>query len=154
MISDPVETPFGYHLIQVTDRKEGKEPDFEQNKPYIYNAYATELQKEVVAAEKGIAADAEDLVVAEAATDDGDVEGATAQVVDQVRGVAVVLDPGVIDGGGSRFVEQLGDVVAGQFTGLARGLDLFVVEVGRHGDDGAVEQEAGVVQGARQHVPQ
>ncbi len=39
-ISDPVETPFGFHLIQVTDRKEGKPIDFEQNKPYIMQAYA------------------------------------------------------------------------------------------------------------------
>ena len=38
-ISDPVETPFGFHLIQVTDRKEGKPIDFEQNKPLIVQAY-------------------------------------------------------------------------------------------------------------------
>jgi peptidyl-prolyl cis-trans isomerase C len=52
MVSDVVETPFGFHLIQVTDRKEGKDPDFEQNKPFIFNQYATELQKQVVNAEK------------------------------------------------------------------------------------------------------
>jgi len=51
-ISDAVETPFGFHLIQVTDRKEGKPVDFEQNKPYILREFATELQKNVVTAER------------------------------------------------------------------------------------------------------
>jgi peptidyl-prolyl cis-trans isomerase C len=51
-ISGLVETPFGYHLIQVTDRKEGKPIDFEQNKPLIVQAYANDLQKAVVTAER------------------------------------------------------------------------------------------------------
>lgn len=52
MISDPVETPFGLHLIMVTDRKEGKPVDFDQNKPYILQEFANELQKQVVNAER------------------------------------------------------------------------------------------------------
>jgi peptidyl-prolyl cis-trans isomerase C len=51
-ISQPVETPFGWHLIQITDRKEGKLPDFEQNRLYILTAYGAELQKEILTAEK------------------------------------------------------------------------------------------------------
>ena len=52
MISDPVETPFGLHLIMVTDRKEGKPVDFDQNKPYILQEFGNELQRKVVNAER------------------------------------------------------------------------------------------------------
>ncbi len=51
-VSEPVETPYGYHLIQVTDRKEGRPVDFEQNKLYITNAYAGELQKNLLTEER------------------------------------------------------------------------------------------------------
>ncbi|MHC5543308.1 peptidylprolyl isomerase, partial [Singulisphaera rosea] len=51
-LSDPVETPYGYHLILVSDRKDGTPIDFEQNKPLILNAYAAELQKDVLTAQR------------------------------------------------------------------------------------------------------
>lgn len=51
-VSEPVETPYGYHLIQVTDRKEGRPVDFDQNKPYILQAYAGELQKNLLTEER------------------------------------------------------------------------------------------------------
>jgi parvulin-like peptidyl-prolyl isomerase len=51
-ISEPIETPYGYHLIQLTDRKEGRPVDFEQNKPYIINVYAGELQKNLLTEER------------------------------------------------------------------------------------------------------
>jgi parvulin-like peptidyl-prolyl isomerase len=47
-ISNPVETPYGYHLIQVTDRREGRPVDVEQNKPYVTSVYAGELQKNLL----------------------------------------------------------------------------------------------------------
>ena len=51
-ISDPVETAYGYHLIQVTDRKEGAPVDFEQKKPLITQMYSMELQRDLIAAER------------------------------------------------------------------------------------------------------
>ena len=51
-ISDPVETVYGEHLIQVTDRKDGGPIDFEANKPAILNAFAAELQKDLLIAER------------------------------------------------------------------------------------------------------
>jgi peptidyl-prolyl cis-trans isomerase C len=51
-ISDPVETPYGYHLIVVTDRQEKPKIDFEQNKPLILNAFAAELQKDLLESQR------------------------------------------------------------------------------------------------------
>jgi peptidyl-prolyl cis-trans isomerase C len=51
-ISDPVETAYGYHLIQVTDRKEGAPIDFEKQRPLITQLYSMELQKDLIAAER------------------------------------------------------------------------------------------------------
>ena len=51
-ISNPFETPYGYHLIQVTDRKEGTPFDLEQNKPYVKQVFAADLQKRVLEAER------------------------------------------------------------------------------------------------------
>lgn len=51
-ISDPVETQFGYHLIQVTDRKEGKPIDLAQSREEVLNMYASDLQEEIIAGER------------------------------------------------------------------------------------------------------
>ena len=42
----------GLHLILVTDRKEGNPIDFEQQKPYILQIYAADLQKQILTAER------------------------------------------------------------------------------------------------------
>jgi peptidyl-prolyl cis-trans isomerase C len=51
-LSDLVETPYGLHLILVTDRKEGARFDFEQDKPRVKLEYASDLQKQVLTAER------------------------------------------------------------------------------------------------------
>lgn len=51
-ISEPIETEFGLHLIQVTDRREGQPVEFEKAKPAILEQYAAELQEQIVKAER------------------------------------------------------------------------------------------------------
>jgi parvulin-like peptidyl-prolyl isomerase len=51
-VSDPVLTDFGYHLIQLTDRKEGEAVAFEQIKDDVRRLYGGELQAAVARAER------------------------------------------------------------------------------------------------------
>lgn len=51
-VSQPVETAYGYHLIQLTDRRQGEDVKFDQNKEYIANEYGAELQPKIMAEEK------------------------------------------------------------------------------------------------------
>jgi peptidyl-prolyl cis-trans isomerase C len=51
-VSAPVDTEFGWHLIQVTDRKEGQPIDFAQVRENILSVYATELQERIIADER------------------------------------------------------------------------------------------------------
>ncbi len=47
-ISDPVESDWGLHLIQVVDRREGKMPTLEQIKEKVQNQYAVDEQNRIV----------------------------------------------------------------------------------------------------------
>jgi peptidyl-prolyl cis-trans isomerase C len=45
-VSDPVKTPYGYHVIMVTERKEGERRPFEQVKEQIRGVLRTKAQQE------------------------------------------------------------------------------------------------------------
>jgi peptidyl-prolyl cis-trans isomerase C len=47
-ISEPVDTRYGYHLIQVTDRIDGQPVDFAQKRDEIFNSYASYLQEKII----------------------------------------------------------------------------------------------------------
>lgn len=48
-ISEPVETEYGMHLIQVVERKDGKMPPLEQVREKVLNTYAMDEQNRIVA---------------------------------------------------------------------------------------------------------
>ena len=89
---------------------------------------------EVVAAQVGVAVGGLDLEHAVAQLQDGDVEGAAAQVEHQ-DGLLVLLVETVGQRGRGRLVDDALDFQAGDHAGVLGGLPLGVVEVGRHGDD-------------------
>ena len=93
---------------------------------------------EVVAAEVVVAGGRLDLEDAVADLEHGHVERAAAEVEDEDRLVGLLVEA-VGQRGRGRLVDDPLDVEAGDLAGVLGRLALVVVEVRRHGDDGAVD---------------
>jgi len=91
-------------------------------------------QVEVVAAQEGVAVGGLDLKHSIADLEDGDVEGAPAQVVDR-NPLILLFVQAVGQRGGRRLVDDAEHVEARDLAGVLSGLPLAVVEVGGHRDD-------------------
>ncbi len=100
----------------------------------------------VIAAEVGVAVDGEDFEDAVTDVEDGDVEGAAAEIEDEDF-AAFFLVHAVGESGGSGFGEDADDVEAGDFAGFLGGEALGVIEVGGDGDDGVGDFFAEVIFG-------
>ena len=92
----------------------------------------------IVAAQVVIARGGQNLKHAVGEVEDGDVEGAAAQVEDQDALVSALLVQAIGKSSSGRLVDDTLDVEAGDLTGVLGGLTLGVVEVGRDGDDASV----------------
>ena len=101
---------------------------------------------EVVAAEAGIAAGGQHRKGAVFDLDDGDVEGAAAEVIDQdLLGRFVVKAVG--HGGGGRLIDDAQDVQACDAARILGGLALAVVKVSGDSDDGLCHRLAQIALG-------
>ncbi len=89
---------------------------------------------EVVAAEVGVAVDAEDFEDAVADVEHGDVERSAAEVEDADFFILLFIEP-VGEGRGGGLGQHAEDLKAGDFAGVLGGLALRVVEIRRDGDD-------------------
>jgi hypothetical protein len=113
---------------------------------------------EVLAAEEGVAVGGEHLELVLAVhlgdLDDGDIEGAAAQVIDRDLLVAALLVHAVGQGRGGGLVDDALHLQAGDAAGVLGGLALGVVEVGRYGDHRLGDGLAQVVLGGLLHLLQ
>jgi hypothetical protein len=101
---------------------------------------------EVVAAEVGVAVGGFTSTTFVADFEDGDVEGAAAEVVDGDQLVLLLVEA-VGERGRRGLVDDALDLEAGDLAGVLGGLALGVVEVGGHGDDGLGDLFAEVLLG-------
>ncbi len=95
----------------------------------------------VVAAEGGIASGCQYLEYPSAQSQDRDVEGASAEVVDGVHAVRILVQT-VSHGRGGRLAQQPEDLETGKARRVLRSLSLGFVEVGRHRDHDARQVSA------------
>jgi peptidyl-prolyl cis-trans isomerase C len=52
VVSEPFETPYGYHILLVTERKDGPKVEMEQIKPTVKQRFGQELQNSILTAER------------------------------------------------------------------------------------------------------
>ena len=119
----------------------------------VFERDAEQQVVDVVAAEMGVAVGGEHLEDAVVQPQDGDVEGAAAQVVDGDHAVFALVEP-VGERRGGRLVDQPQHFEARDAAGVLGGLALRVVEVGRHGDDGLRDWLAEIGFGVLLELPQ
>jgi peptidyl-prolyl cis-trans isomerase C len=55
VVTEPFETPYGYHILLVSERKEGPKVDMEQIKPTVKQRFGLDLQKSILTAERATA---------------------------------------------------------------------------------------------------
>ena len=108
---------------------------------------------EVVAAQRGIAAHRLDFEHARLQLEDGDVERATAEIVDGELPFGTLVEA-VRERGGGRLVEQPEHFQPGEPPRLLRCLPLRVVEVGRNGDHRLVDLDPEPLLGPGPQCPQ